>query len=59
MLLPENDIKNYTWKDKEYYKSYERELYQRRLGVKVICDNCGRETTNENLKKTSNTNAVY
>ena len=29
MLSPENDIKNYTWKDKEYYKLYQRELYQR------------------------------
>jgi polyphosphate kinase 2 (PPK2 family) len=51
MLSPENDIKNYTWKDKEYYKLYQRELYQRRLGVKCICENCGRQTTNKNLKK--------
>jgi hypothetical protein len=51
MLSPENDIKNYTWKDKEYYKLYQRELYQRRLGVKCICENCGRRTTNRNLKK--------
>ena len=55
MLSPENDIKNYTWKDKEYYKLYQRELYQRCLGVKCICENCGRQTTNKKLKKHQST----
>ena len=56
MTSTTNDIKNetwkdYTWKDKEYYKLYQRELYKKRLGVKCICEHCGRETSNRNLKK--------
>ena len=56
MTTPKDDIKNdtwkdYTWKDKEYYKLYQRELYKKRLGVKCICEHCGRETTNKNIKK--------
>ena len=49
--MPRDDIKNYTWRDKEYYKLYQRELYKKRLGVKCICEHCGRETTNRYLKK--------
>ena len=51
MTTPADDIKNYTWRDKEYYKLYQRELYKKRLGVKCICEHCGRETSNRNLKK--------
>ena len=51
MTIPEDDIKKYTWRDKEYYKLYQRELYKKRLGVKCICEHCGRETTNKNIKK--------
>ena len=51
MTTPTDDITNYTWRDKEYYKLYQRELYKKRLGVKCICEHCGRETTNRNLKK--------
>ena len=51
MTTPEDDIKNYTWRDKEYYKLCQRELYKKRLGVKCICEHCGRETSNRNLKK--------
>ena len=51
MTTPKDDIKNYTWRDKEYYKLYQRELYKKRLGVKCICEHCGRETSNRNLKK--------
>ena len=28
MTTPTDDIKNYTWRDKEYYKLYQRELYK-------------------------------
>ena len=45
MTTPADDIKNYTWRDKEYYKLYQRELYKRQLGVKCICEHCGRQTT--------------
>ena len=51
MAMPKDDIKNYTRRDKEYYKLYQRELYKKRLGVKCICEHCGRETTNRHLKK--------
>ena len=46
-----DNIKNYTWRDKEYYKLYQRNLYASRLGVKCVCEICGSETTNKNLKK--------
>ena len=29
MTTPADDIKNYTWRDKEYYKLYQRELYKK------------------------------
>ena len=58
MTTPKDDIKNYTWKDKEYYKLYQRELYKKRLGVKCICEHCGRETSNRNLKKHMTTKNV-
>ena len=44
------DKKDYTWRDKEYYKLYQRELYVKRLGLKCMCQNCGSITTNKNLK---------
>ena len=50
MTTPADDIKNYTWRDKEYYKLYQRELYKRQLGVKCICEHCGRQTTYKNMK---------
>ena len=46
-----DDIKNYTWRDKEYYKLYQRQLYASRLGVKCVCEVCGGITTNKNLAK--------
>ena len=45
------DKKDYTWRDKEYHKLYQRELYAKRLGLKCMCQNCGSITTNKNLKK--------
>ena len=44
------DKKDYTWRDKEYYKLYQRDLYVKRLGLKCMCQNCGSITTNKNLK---------
>ena len=55
MISPENDIKKYTWKDTEYFKLYQRELYKRRLCVKCICEHCGIQTTNTEIKKHQNT----
>ena len=49
--IDNNGDKIYTWRDKEYFKLYQRDLYQRRLGVKCMCENCGAITTNKNLKK--------
>ena len=56
MTTPADDIKNYTWRDKEYYKLYQRELYKRQLGVKCICEHFGRQTTNKKLKNHMTTN---
>jgi len=50
-----SDIKNYTWRDKEYFRLYQKELYSRRLGQKCMCEICGAITTNKNLKKHQNT----
>ena len=36
-----NDIKNYTYKDKEYYKIYNRRLYEQKNGKDCKCDICG------------------
>ena len=58
MTTPADDIKKYTWRDKEYYKLYQRELYKRQLGVKCICEHCGRQTTNKNLKNHMTTKNV-
>ena len=55
MTTPEDDIKNYTWRDKEYYKLYQREWYKKRLGVKCICEHCGREISKRSLNKHMNT----
>ena len=46
-----DDIKNYTWRDKEYYMLYQRQLYASRLGLKCVCEICGSVTTNGNLQK--------
>ena len=40
----------YSWKDKEYYSMYQKQLYQHRLCVKSACENCGRVTTFKNMK---------
>ncbi len=50
MTTPEDDINNYTWRDKEYYKLYQREWYKKRLGVKCICEHCGREISKKKFK---------
>ena len=36
-----NDIKNYTYKDKEYYKFYNRQLYEQKNGKVCKRDICG------------------
>ena len=59
MTTPADDIKNYTWRDKEYYKLYQRELYKRQLGVKCICEHCGRQTTYKNFKKSYDHKEIY
>ena len=51
MAMPTDDIKKYAWRDKAYYKLHQRKLCKKRLVVKCICEHCGRETTNRNLKK--------
>ena len=38
----ENDIKNYTWRDKEYYKLYMRERYRTHICRRVDCEICGK-----------------
>ena len=45
------DIKDFTWRDKEYFRLYQKELYKQKLGCKCMCENCGSITTNKNLKK--------
>ena len=35
MAMPKDDIKKYTWRDKEYYKLYRRELYKKALRSKM------------------------
>ena len=46
----EHDIKKYTWKDRAYYKLYQRDIYKNRLGVRCICENCEKETTFKYMK---------
>lgn len=36
-----NDIKNYTYKDKEYFRLYNRRLYEQKNGKDCTCDICG------------------
>ena len=50
-IADKDDIKNYTWRDKEYYMLYQRQLYASRLGLKCVCEICGSVTTNGNLQK--------
>ena len=45
------DIKDVTWRDKEYFRLYQKELYKQKLGCKCMCENCGSVTTYKNLKK--------
>ena len=45
------DIKDFTWRGKEYFRLYQKELYKQTLGCKCMCENCGSITTNKNLKK--------
>ena len=45
------DIKDFTWRDKEYFRLYQKELYKQKLGCKCMCENCGSVTTYKNLKK--------
>ena len=35
MTTPADDIKNCTWRDKEYYKLYQRELYKKTVRSKM------------------------
>ena len=37
-----NNIKNYTSKDKDYYRIYMKERYQNNTCKKVDCDVCGK-----------------
>ena len=34
------DIKDFTWRDKEYFRIYQKELYKQKLGCKCMCENC-------------------
>ena len=51
-----HDITEYTWKDKEYYKLYQGELYKTRLCKKCICEIYGTTTTFKNMKNHQTTN---
>ena len=42
---------NYTWRDKEYYRIYQRELYAKRYGETCVCQICGATTTLNHLRK--------
>ena len=47
----ENDISNYTWKDKPYYKLDQRKLYKNKLCVRCVCVKIAeKETTSRNVK---------
>jgi len=51
-----DDIKNYTYKDKEYYKIYNRRLYEQRNGKDCKCDICGTVVKYCHMKRHQNTN---
>lgn len=51
-----DDIKNYTYKDKEYYKIYNRRLYEQRNGKDCKCDICGTVVKYCHIKRHQNTN---
>ena len=42
---------NYTWKDKEYYKLYQRELCAKHVGQTCVCEICGKVASVNNLRK--------
>ena len=51
-----DDIKNYSYKDKEYYKIYNRRLYEQRNGKDCKCDICGTIVKYCHMKRHQNTN---
>ena len=51
-----NDIKNYTYKDKEYYRIYNRVLYKQKTGLDCKCDICGSVVKYCHMKRHQATN---